>query len=107
VQEEYDVLFETMDKNNDFYLGPQEVKIWVDRNMDSICAKYRPDMVAKIEKAERDAELDTKALVEAFEVLNADDETPGTDADAAEFLAFIDMDDDSQVTGAELWEQIK
>jgi len=83
-------------------LQPQEVKDWTDQNMDSICAKFRPDIEAKIKETETNAELETKALDDAFNVLSdgGDEEVKSTDDDAEAFFEMIDIDNKGEITGA-------
>lgn len=46
VREEFKWLYKVMDMNGDINLSGAEVKAWIDANMDSVCAMYRPAMLA-------------------------------------------------------------
>jgi len=73
---EYKKFYESIDSNGDLWIYPKEVKAWMQDNMDSICAKYRPLMIKNLNEATKEDGYETRALNDVFELLNADDEFP-------------------------------
>ena len=57
--EEQKMFFKDIDTNNDTELQNQELKLWIDRHADIICSKFRPAIIASIEKTTKDAQLET------------------------------------------------
>lgn len=47
IRSEYRFFYKNLDVNKDLRLTLDEVIEWIDDNMDSICARYRPAMITK------------------------------------------------------------
>jgi len=81
----------------------------MEKNLDSICAEIRPDIVENIESNDDERDYETTALADAFAILNSGEQFPphNITETAVALLEFIDIDGDKRVKSSELWQQIR